>query len=162
MRRPISEKPEGIEDSSTSDGRPSSPPASSKTAAKARKRILVVDDDAEFCTSTQQILEAAGFDARHHLSPFGCLHAVRQMRCDLVILDINMPRLDGPLLLRMIRDSSGLGNIRILLCSNMEHHHLARIAKTCGADGFVPKDVAKSELVDRIQAVLSKRGTTAR
>jgi chemosensory pili system protein ChpA (sensor histidine kinase/response regulator) len=120
-------------------------------------RILIIDDDANFGANAVRVLEGAGFSARFHRGPFGSLQAIRETVCDLVLLDVNMPKLDGPLLVRMIRDAFGLGRVKVLLCSNMEPAPLERLARAMGVHGAVPKSVPQSEIVDHIRAVLPQR-----
>ncbi|MDI1477349.1 response regulator [Polyangium sp. y55x31] len=119
-----------------------------------RVRVLVIDDDAFFGFGLARRLEEAGFAARFHRGPFGCLQAIRDMRCEAVVLDVNMPRLDGPLVLRMIRDAMGMGTTRVLLCSNMEAEPLARLAAVSGAHGSLTKGAIDAELVPSIHAML--------
>jgi chemosensory pili system protein ChpA (sensor histidine kinase/response regulator) len=118
------------------------------------RRILIIDDDANFGANAVQMLESAGFNARFHRGPFGSLQAIRETVCELVLLDVNMPKLDGPLLVRMIRDAFGLGRIKVLLCSNMEPAPLERLAKAMGVHGAVPKSVPQAEIIDQVRAVL--------
>jgi len=118
------------------------------------QRILIIDDDANFGANAVRMLESAGFSARFHRGPFGSLQAIRETVCDLVLLDVNMPKLDGPLLVRMIRDAFGLGRIKVLLCSNMEPAPLERLAKAMGVHGAVTKSVPQAEIIDQVRAVL--------
>ncbi|MDC3955421.1 response regulator [Polyangium jinanense] len=122
-----------------------------------RTRILVIDDDPRFGESAVQRLADMGFEARFHHGPLGVLQAIRDMRCDLVLLDVNMPKLDGSIVIRMIRDSNGLGEVRVLLCSNMEANVLVRMAQFLGAYGAVPKDVGDAAFVAELRAALQKR-----
>ncbi len=120
-----------------------------------RVRVLVIDDDTTFGSSVVRRLSAVGIEGRFHQGPFGCLQAIRDMRCDVVVLDVNMPKLDGPLVIRMIRDSVGMGTTRVLLCSNMEPGPLARLATASGAHGFLAKQAIEVELVPKLRAVLA-------
>ncbi|WP_170319446.1 response regulator [Polyangium spumosum] len=122
-------------------------------------RILIIDDDAAFGASAVRTLEGAGFSARFHRGPFGSLQAIRESLCDVVLLDVNMPKLDGPLLVRMIRDAFGLGSVKVLLCSDMEPGPLERLAKVMGVHGAVPKQVHGAELVDQVRAALPRSAT---
>jgi two-component system response regulator PrrA len=120
-------------------------------------RILIVDDDASFGASAVKILQDAGFQARFHRGPFGSLHAIRETACDAVLLDVNMPKLDGAQLVRMIQQAFGALRPSVLLCSNMTAGTLQRIAQAIGAQGAIPKDAPSSELVTRIMAALAER-----
>ncbi|WP_170319679.1 response regulator [Polyangium spumosum] len=127
-----------------------------------RVRVLVIDDDTTFGMVAARRLEEAGFAVRFHRGPFGCLQAIRDMRCDVVVLDVNMPKLDGPLVLRMIRDAAGMGRTRVLLCSNMEPGPLARLAEASGAHGALAKNAFDAELVSSLRALLEPHGARRR
>jgi CheY-like chemotaxis protein len=105
------------------------------------QRVLVIDDDAAFGEFAVEVLERAGFVSRFHRGPFGTLMAIKEMSCDLVLLDVSMPRLDGPMLMHMIRNAFGATRMRIFLCSGMTPGPLARIAREIGADGSITKDI---------------------
>jgi CheY-like chemotaxis protein len=131
------------------------PPSSSRPSlGAATTRVLVIDDDPGVAATVLRTLEAGGFHARFHCGPFGSLQAIRSAMCDVVLLDVNMPRLDGPLLVRMIRDAFGLGRIRVVLYSNMETGSLDRLAKIIGAHGAVPKKAEPTEMVARLRAAM--------
>ena len=122
------------------------------------RRVVVVDDDLGFGLTTVQQLERAGISARFQRGPFGTLQCVRDSRCEIVLVDINMPKLDGPLLVRLLRDGIGRHDVRIFVCSNMEIQSLARIAARCRAHGFVVKSDKPEEMVERIRNVLEAKG----
>jgi len=114
-------------------------------------RVLIIDDDTTFGASAVRILSGAGLPARFHRGPFGSLQAIREAAADVVLIDVNMPKLDGPLLVRMIRDAFGLGRVRVMLCSNMEPGPLARLAKAMNVFGSIPKGVTDNELVELVR-----------
>lgn len=105
------------------------------------RRILVIDDDVEFGTSAVLVLVQSGAVARFHRGPFGCLQAIREMRTDIVLLDVSMPRMDGPQVVRIIREAFGVWQVRTLLCSNMEIRALERLGAVLKAHGVIPKIV---------------------
>ncbi|UQA56180.1 response regulator [Polyangium aurulentum] len=130
------------------------PNSSRPSLGAASARVLVIDDDPSISAAVLRTLEAGGFNARFHCGPFGSLQAIRSAMCDVVLVDVNMPRLDGPLLVRMIRDAFGLGRIKVVLYSNMETASLERLAKIIGAHGAVPKKAEPTEMVARLRAAL--------
>ncbi|WP_437683491.1 response regulator [Sorangium sp. So ce131] len=103
------------------------------------RRVLVIDDDVNFGEEAVCALARAGAAARYHRGPFGSLHAIREMRSDVVLLDVNMPRMDGAQIVRAIRTADGIRDVRVLLCSNMDLRVLERLAATLKAHGAVPK-----------------------
>jgi len=120
-------------------------------------RVLIIDDDPTFGHRALRCLEQAGVQARFHKGPFGSLHAIRETGCDTVLVDVDMPRLDGGLLVKMIRDAYGLGQTRIMLVGDKPDAELAELALSVGAHGYVSKSVTDEELGARVAALVSRR-----
>ena len=116
-------------------------------------RVLIIDDDATFGSRAVRCLERDGFSARFHQGPFGSLHAIRETLSDIVLVDIDMPRLDGGLLVKMVREAYGLGQTRIMLVGNRPEDQLAELASTVGAHGYVSKRAADADFLHRVQAM---------
>ncbi len=116
--------------------------------------ILFIDDHDTDGVSTFHRLTKLGFTARFHHGPFGTLAAIRDTQCDLVLLDVNMPGLDGPALVRVIRHT--YHHLPVLLYSNMEKGVLDRIGRHIGADGTIVKDATDEELVGTLREVLAE------
>ena len=113
-------------------------------------RVLIIDDDPDFGERAASCLQHAGVFARFHKGPFGSLHAIRETGCDIVLVDVDMPRLDGGLLVKMIREAYGLGRTRIMLVGNKEDEELRELAAIVGAHGYVSKSASSGVIVDRV------------
>lgn len=96
---------------------------------RAAKKILVIDDDEAFGNLTRLRLDKAGYQARFHRGPFGALHAIREAGCDLVMLDVTMPGLDGAQIVKLVREARGLEKTKLLLFSALDPEQLAEIGK---------------------------------
>jgi CheY-like chemotaxis protein len=72
--------------------------------SKARKRILVVDDEHDTCLCYQIVLEDAGFECHSYTDSIKALQEFRPLYYNLVILDIKMPILNGFALCEKIRE----------------------------------------------------------
>lgn len=131
------------------------------SSPRSSVRVALIDDDPVFGARASRMLEIAGFVTRFHRGPFGSLQVLREHACEVVLLDIGMPKLDGPLVSRLIRETFGSG-IRIVLCSNMEPATLERIATTLDADGFVPKAFFEEGKIDEIAAILRAKRDSSR
>lgn len=116
--------------------------------------VLIVDDDPEWGVEASRRLVAAGINAVFHRGPFGTLHAIRTNRCDLVVLDVNMPKLDGGALARAIR--FGLGRVPVLLCTNGDPRFLGAIERTTNLP-VVSKAASEDEFVDQVRLMLDQR-----
>lgn len=117
-------------------------------------RVLIIDDDSVFGGRAVRCLQHAGFSARFHHGPFGSLHAIRETGSDVVLVDVDMPRLDGGLLVKMVRDTYGLGQTFIVLVGNRPEGQLAELASSVGAHGYVSKRVPDADFVHRIQTMV--------
>lgn len=122
-------------------------------------RVLIIDDDPTFGQRAVRCLEKAGMRARFHEGPFGSLHAVRETGCDIVLVDVDMPRLDGGLLVKMIRDAYGLGQTRIMLVGDRSDMELADLAISVGAHGYASKSVSDAELIGRVVELSGRRAS---
>ncbi len=123
---------------------------------KSSPRVLIVDDDETFGRTAARLLSRAGLYAVFHRGPFGTVNAVRASGCDVLLLDINMPSLDGAALARMVTSTFG-GRVRVVLCSNMASEHLARLAVRMGLQGGLSKEAFEDERLDVILAELRLR-----
>lgn len=123
---------------------------------KSWPRVLIVDDDERFGRTAARLLSRAGLHAVFHLGPFGTINAVRASACDVLLLDINMPSLDGAALARMVTLTFG-GRVRVVLCSNMASEHLTRLAARMGLQGGIAKEAFEDERLDVILAELGAR-----
>jgi CheY-like chemotaxis protein len=117
--------------------------------------IIIVDDDENYGALLRLWLSRAGMDATVHTSPFGTVNVIRKGNFDLVVLDINMPALDGPHLVKLIRETKGLEHIKILLCSRIEKDALYKIAQRLDVTSFISKSCSQNEFVGAVVGALA-------
>jgi DNA-binding response OmpR family regulator len=108
--------------------------------------ILIVDDDSTFGQLTLERIESMGYSAVFHHGPFGTVNAIRAARPRLVILDVNMPGLDGPQINQLVRSRQDCSESRILLMSSMDQRELDMLAKEHAIDGALHKSASRAEL----------------
>lgn len=113
----------------------------SESVVPSGKRALVVDDDPVSLQITTRVLHRLDVDNRAVSQSYGLLNHIVSYRPSLVLLDVNMPGLDGPTLVTLIRADREIATTTILLHSALEAEQLARKARECGADGYVPKSL---------------------
>jgi two-component system response regulator CpxR len=116
-------------------------------------RILLIDDDAELCTLLVEFLSREGFSLEcEHEGTRGLDRAVHG-GCDLVILDVMLPGLDGFEILRRLRPES---RVPVLMLT-ARGEDLDRITGLeMGADDYLAKPFNPRELVARIRAILRR------
>jgi len=119
-------------------------------------KILIVDDDPDLLAITGFALERAGFLVSKATDGEQGLDRFREEQPDLVILDINMPGIDGFELAKQIRESS---NIPIIMLTVRDDEQDVVRALAIGADDHLAKPFSPKILVARIQALLRRVST---
>ena len=121
------------------------------------RTVLVVDDDPHIRELLIFALNKAGFHTVEAADGEAALASVAAAPPDLVVLDINMPRMDG---LEVCRRLRGSGDLPILFLSSRDDEIDRVVGIELGADDYVVKPFSPREVVARVQAVL--RRTAAR
>lgn len=114
-------------------------------------RILVVDDDKALAEMLAMVLEGEGFTTRHSLDGAEAVEMFREMRPDLVLLDVMLPGLDGVEVCERIRAESDVPII--MLTARTDTRDVVR-GLEAGADDYVVKPFNPTELVARIRTRL--------
>lgn len=122
------------------------------------KRILVVDDEKKLVNVLRGYLEQAGYSVIAASDGKQALAAFRSDRPNLVLLDLNLPELDGLDVARTIRKES---NTPILMVTARVEETDRLIGLELGADDYIVKPFSPREVVARVRAVLRRvEGTT--
>ncbi len=123
--------------------------------------VLVVDDDPHIRDLLSFALGKAGMRVSEAEDGEAAFAAVERAVPDLMILDINMPRLDGLDLCRRLRGSGGaLAHLPILFLSSRDDAVDRIVGIEIGGDDYVVKPFSPREVVARVGAIL-KRGVPA-
>lgn len=117
-------------------------------------RIMVVDDVASMCQLIKATLESAGHrvieahdgDEAHVLALTKKVH--------LVITDVNMPRINGLELIRILRTLTSYSQTPILVLTNDAKDENIQKARTLGACGWVVKPFTPDQLIATVNQVL--------
>ncbi len=120
-------------------------------------RILVVDDDPQIRRVMRVTLTGQGYDVDDARTGEEALEKIRQERFDLVLLDMNMPRMDGLETCREIRRHS---EIAIIMLTVRDTEKDTVQALDAGADDYVTKPYNAQELLARIRAALRRTSGT--
>jgi len=116
-------------------------------------KILVVDDAPQVRRVMRTSLTAQGYTVLEARDGEQALESVRETPPDLILLDVNMPRMDGVTACREIRRSSAVPII-MLTVRDAERDKVA--ALDAGADDYVVKPFGMPELLARIRAALRR------
>jgi two-component system chemotaxis sensor kinase CheA len=124
-------------------------------AAPTRGRILVVDDSITTRTLEQSVLEAAGYDVLTATDGADAWRILQERSADLVITDVEMPRMDGFVLTETIRASQRFKSLPVVLVTSLETpEHRAR-GLEAGADAYIVKSsFDQAALLDTIKQLM--------
>jgi CheY-like chemotaxis protein len=128
----------------------SKPPGAS---AARRPKVLIVDDNEVCRVVVRETLEEDGFDVVELGSPVGMSSVVNLEKPDIVLMDVEMPTIEGDKAVAILLKHR-LHECKILLYSGRSAAELEKLAKACGASGFVPKTVTDAALAAAIRAHL--------
>lgn len=113
------------------------------------KTILVVDDAALVRVYYRSILEEAGFRVEEALNGLEALETLLLRTVDLLIVDINMPQMDGLTFLRTLREREGPGAaIPALVTSTESAATDIAAARSAGANYYLVKPVEREQLAE--------------
>jgi DNA-binding response OmpR family regulator len=116
-------------------------------------KILLVDDDAELLFGPTRLLEQAGFTTVTAQSGEAALDIMRANHPDLVLLDWDMPGMDGMEVCRQIRADPSFDDVLVLFFSGVYTLPKSQAnGLACGADGYITRPIENHELIERIKA----------
>ena len=115
----------------------------------SRKTILVVDDAALVRVYYRSILEGAGFQVEEALNGLEALESLLARPADLLVVDINMPQMDGLTFLRVLRErEEPIAAIPALVTSTESAAADFAAARAAGANFYLVKPVERERLVE--------------
>jgi CheY-like chemotaxis protein len=119
------------------------------------KRVLVVDDNDDLRELVRITLERGPFEVLEAADGQQALAAVQQTRPDLVLLDIEIPEVDGFAVCQRIKHDPTTAPIKvIMLTAAVQPEDRARAA-AAGADGYVTKPFSLKSLISRLETELA-------
>lgn len=120
-----------------------------------RQTILVVDDDPVVRLTSRRVLESAGYEV--HVAQDGeeAIHQAQLVRPDLVLMDVNMPRMDGFEACRRIKTAASPESVFVIIISGSRIETDDQVqGLDLGADGYLTRPITNRELIARVQSML--------
>lgn len=117
-------------------------------------KVLVVEDDPQIARIVQIKLKNNGFEVFLAADGGAGLNAVRELRPDLVLLDVMMPVMDGYQVLRTIRSEPELAALPVIMLTAKGQERDVLTGFKDGATDYIVKPFSPAEVVARVQRAL--------
>lgn len=117
--------------------------------------VLVIDDSDIDREVMKDLLQRAGYLVHDLPSPIGATRRARELQAKAVIIDQNLPSLDGNKLAILFRSNPAMQEVRVILVSSSEETAMLQITRLAKADAFVSKQRVHSDLVPTLRRVLA-------
>jgi CheY-like chemotaxis protein len=122
---------------------------------RARKLILLADDSPMIHRHTVPILEDAGYEVVSAMDGAEGIRLAREHRPDLIITDIEMPKLDGYELCEVVKKDPELAHLPVLIASSLGEAQDLERGFDVGADDYLVKPVVPEDLTTRVRQLFS-------
>jgi excisionase family DNA binding protein len=127
---------------------------SSAPASRPGRVVLIVDDDERLREYVRVNLEMEGYVVHEAASADQGLRVLDELRPDLVLLDVMMPKVDGWQMLQLMHERHGVGAFPVVMFSGKVDARSAGDAAERGAQGFIGKPFDPQELVAQTKQLL--------
>ena len=117
--------------------------------------ILMVDDNGDNLALTRFLLEAQGFAVRSAENAAQALDILQTYRPNLILMDIQLPEMDGLELTRRLRQNPALDNVPIVALSAYAMKIDQENAHTAGCQGYITKPIDTRTFVSEVQKYLA-------
>ena len=120
-----------------------------------KQTILVVDDNPDLLDIVDAILSEAGFVVAKALSGEAGLNVARALKPNLILLDLNMPRMDGWEVLKLLKAEVGTRDIPVAIFSVRTDLKDKIFGLQRGAVDYIPKPFRYEHLAERVERILA-------
>jgi DNA-binding response OmpR family regulator len=118
------------------------------------KHVLIADDEANIVVSLEFLMKREGHRVSVARDGDAALAAIRQLRPDLVLLDVMMPGRSGFEVCQAVRADESLAGVKILMLSAKGRDTDLAKGGALGADAYMTKPFSTRELAERVRELL--------
>lgn len=115
---------------------------------KNKARVLVIDDGITMRMYYRDVLEGAGFEVEEAVNGLEGVERAMTQAFDLLVVDVNMPKMDGYEVIRTVREDANLCLIPVLTISTEDKEIDAVKAYEAGANFYMTKPVRPEDLAE--------------
>ncbi len=119
--------------------------------------ILVVEDDEANLRLATELLNSSGYDVVQTRSGEECLLKVSELQPELIILDIEMPGLNGLETLKILKNNDKTQSIKVLVVTALAMLGDEKIIKQAGADEYLSKPYGRQNFLDVVKKLCSEK-----
>jgi CheY-like chemotaxis protein len=119
--------------------------------------VLLIDDDPRLVAVLQIRLEASGYIVHAEYGGVAGLAAAKRLRPSVIIMDVNMPVMDGLQVCRHVRADEELFSTPIIVMSAVTHEQAQRAAVMAGASQFLGKPYQPAQVLAAIRNAIDSQ-----
>jgi two-component system chemotaxis response regulator CheY len=124
-------------------------------------QVLVVDDSQTVRDEISRALRQAGFETAEASDGMAGLQLAQEREFALILLDVNMPRMNGLEMLERLRLDWATANVPVLILTTEAEEIMIERARKAGAKGWLIKPVAAAHIVSTVQALAKRKEAPA-
>ena len=133
--------------------RPAEPVAAPREESR-QPLIMVVDDSITMRKVTSRVLENHALEVMTAQDGVDAIEKLHDCVPDLMLLDIEMPRMDGYELLEHVRSDARLRHVPVVMITSRAGQKHRRKARSAGANAYLTKPYQEAELVEKVSEIL--------
>jgi DNA-binding response OmpR family regulator len=122
-----------------------------------QRHVLIADDEPNIVVSLEFLMKREGHRVSIARDGDAALAAIRELKPDLVLLDVMMPGKTGFEVCAAVRGDEALAGVRILMLSAKGRETDVAKGQALGADAYMTKPFSTRELADKVRAMLDGR-----
>lgn len=116
--------------------------------------VIVIDDSDVDRQVMIELLQQAGIAVHGLATAIGATRIAREVGAKVVVVDQNLPALDGAKLAALFRNNPSMKDVHLILVSSNDEQTMAELVRETGADAFVSKTRIHGELVPAVRRLL--------
>ena len=121
-----------------------------------RKKVLIIDDESSYRGMARLILEEKGYAVLEADDGNKGIERAGKERPNLILLDINMPQIDGLETLKILKAGEKTKNIPVVMCTIQDKVGDIDKSFAAGAAGYVIKPYEPEKILEKIKGILDK------
>jgi CheY-like chemotaxis protein len=121
----------------------------------SKPAVLVIDDSDIDRQAIVDLLAGAGYEVHGLPTPIGATRVARQLNVRVVIIDQNLPAMDGSKLAALFRKNPSMAAIRVVLVSGGDEKAMTALAREAQVDAFVSKRLLHDELLKTVRRLVA-------